>query len=101
VGISDLAFSRIIHFVLFVIGCIETNKRNRMPRTVYVMQPFYGPSPGMPAAYHQLGAYPPPPPQGQPMPQHQMYTQPPPGQMPAQPPPTLAADAKTGAERFA
>jgi len=101
VDISDITFSRIIHFALFVIACYETNKRNRMPRTVYVMQPFYGAPQGMPGAYHQLGAYPPQSPQGQPLPQHQMYMPPPPGQMPAQPPPTLAAETKTGAERFA
>ncbi|KAK4191032.1 hypothetical protein QBC35DRAFT_448649 [Podospora australis] len=29
------------HFALFVIGCVETNIRNRQPKTVYIMQPVY------------------------------------------------------------
>jgi type IV secretion system protein VirB8 len=101
--------SRLIHFALFVIGCYETNIRNRMPRTVYVMQPIYGPAPvQIPGGYQQLGslpaqAVPGQPMQGQPMPNQMMYMQPPPGQLPAQPAPTLAAEPKAGAgaERFA
>ncbi|KAK4043902.1 hypothetical protein C8A01DRAFT_12614 [Parachaetomium inaequale] len=96
----------LIHFALFVIGCYETNIRNRMPRTVYVMQPIYGPAPvQIPGAYQQLGSLPAQsmpgqPMQGQPLP-NQMFMQPPPGPFPVQPAPTLAANPKAGAERFA
>ena len=105
-----LPFHSIIHFALFVIACTETNKRKRMTRTVYVMQPMYGPPQVIvPAAYQQLGAFPPQPQPGQ-YPSNPMYMPPPgqmyipqPGQMPVQPPPaTLPTETKTtGAERFA
>ena len=81
-----------------------------MTRTVYVMHPMYGPPQVIvPAAYQQLGAFPPQPQPGQPYPSNPMYMPPPgqmympqPGQMPVQPPPaTLATETKTGAERFA
>ncbi len=106
---SDSGFCSLIHFALFVIACYETNVRNRMPRTVYVMQPVYGaPQVIVPAAYQQIGGYPSPAQPGQPFPAGQympppgqMYM-PPPGQMPAQPQPAVAPDAKTGGiERFA
>ncbi len=73
-----------------------------MPRTVYVMQPMYGPPQVIvPAAYQQLGAFPPQSQPGQPYPPNQMYM-PPPGQMPVQPAPAaVAPETKTGAERFA
>ena len=66
------------------------------------MQPMYGPPQVIvPAAYQQLGAFPPHPQPGQSYPSNQMYM-PPPGQMPVQPPPaTLATETKAGAERFA
>jgi hypothetical protein len=72
-----------------------------MPRTVYVMQPIYGPPQVMvPAAYQHLGGYPPHMQPAQPYPSGQYM--PPPGQMPVPPPPAAAADTKTvGAERFA
>jgi hypothetical protein len=79
------AIYSIIHFALFVIGCYETNVRNRMPRTVYVMQPIYGPPGVLPAAYQQLGS------QGHPMPH----------QLPMQPPAAVSTETKTGPERFA
>ncbi|KAK4173977.1 hypothetical protein QBC36DRAFT_334678 [Triangularia setosa] len=50
-------FLTLTHFGLFVIGCVETNIRNRQPRMVYVMAPpQYGyaavPPPGvLPAPY--------------------------------------------------
>ncbi|KAK0701401.1 hypothetical protein B0T21DRAFT_432311 [Apiosordaria backusii] len=49
-------FLTLTHFGLFVIGCVETNIRNRQPRMVYVMAPTYGyptaPPPGvLPAPY--------------------------------------------------
>ncbi|KAK4152168.1 hypothetical protein C8A00DRAFT_44719 [Chaetomidium leptoderma] len=96
--VAFTTLTAVLHFVIFVIACYETNKRNRIPRTVYVMQPVYGPPLGTPSAYQQLGSQPMP---GQPMPQHYMYMQPPPNQMPGQPAPTLAAETKTGQERFA
>lgn len=92
---------RISHFVLFVIACYETNVRNKMPRTIYVMQPVYGPSTVIPGGYSQLGPLPPHLQQGQPMPQNPMFTQPPHNQLPVQPPATQAAEPKWGAERFA
>ncbi len=89
-----------------------------MPRTVYVMQPMYGP-PGaqtVPAAYQQLGSYAAQPQYGPPMPMPmpmapgQAYMQPVPGQgqglpqgqfAPVQPPPVGGAVEVKGAERFA
>ena len=96
-----------------------------MPRTVYVMQPMYGP-PGaqttVPAAYQQIGSYAAQPQYGQPQygqPQYgqpmpmpmqpgQAYMQPVPGQgqggfPPAQqvPPPVGGAVEVKGPERYA
>ena len=72
-----------------------------MPRTVYVMQPIYGPGAvQMPGPYQNLGAVSTPSMQGQPLPNH-MFMHPPPNELPAHPAPTLAADTKQGPERFA
>ncbi|KAL2186966.1 hypothetical protein L209DRAFT_752783 [Thermothelomyces heterothallicus CBS 203.75] len=92
----------IIHFAVFVIACYETHIRNRMPTTIYVMQPIYGPAPVQePGAYQQLGTFPAQPVQGQPFPGQTFM----PGQFPApvQSPPAAAGDTKAaqGAERFA
>ncbi|KAL2129891.1 hypothetical protein VTI74DRAFT_7166 [Chaetomium olivicolor] len=106
-GQAMVAFATLLvifHFVLFVMACYETNIRNRMPRTVYVMQPVYGPPPVIPGGYQQLGSLPGQPQvqiqPGQPMP---AYLQVAPNQLPAQPAPTLAPESKSavGAERFA
>ncbi|KAK3896707.1 hypothetical protein C8A05DRAFT_39748, partial [Staphylotrichum tortipilum] len=112
-------FTFIAHFALFVIGCYETNIRNRMPRTVYVMQPMYGSPQAIPAAYQQIGSYAPQPQYGQPQygqPQYgqpmvppqgqgqgQAYMAPAPGQggFPAQPAPVAVATEPKGVERFA
>jgi hypothetical protein len=94
--------ARIIHFALFVIGCYETNIRNRLPRTVYVVQPIYGDPQMVQGGYQQLGFVPAQPLPGQPLPQAQMvFMQVPPGQLPVQPPPAVATEKKAEAERLA
>ncbi|SPQ26522.1 65edb3fb-c379-489a-9eac-a4c3862a4fa9 [Thermothielavioides terrestris] len=72
----------VVHFMLFVIGCRETNIRNRTPQTVYVMQPIYSTEAVGP---YQLGQF-----AGQsqpPMPQMPVFLQPPPSQLAARPSP--------------
>lgn len=69
--------SRLCHFTLFILACIETDKRNkapRVPRTVYVVAP----PPGHASVY-----YAPPPAQGMPQP----YPYPPMQFIPQQPEP--------------
>ncbi|KAK4140580.1 uncharacterized protein C8A04DRAFT_14828 [Dichotomopilus funicola] len=119
-GRAMMAFGILItlaHFALFVIGCYETNIRNRMPRTVYVMQPYYaGPAPvQMPASAYQhlagAGSTPSVNAMGQQQHQPQAYMMQPAapgvGQMPAQPvpaqlaAPTAGGEGKGGLERFA
>lgn len=73
---AELAFSVLLligHFVLFILACIETDRRNKatrgMPRTVYVVGPpppghasvYYAPAPtqGMPQGMPQGYPYPP------------------------------------------
>jgi hypothetical protein len=93
---------RIIHFALFVIGCYETNIRNRLPRTVYVMQPIYGAPQAVQGGYQQLGFVPAQPLPGQPLAPGQMvFMQVPPGQLPVQLPPAVTTETKTGADRLA
>jgi hypothetical protein len=85
-----------------VIGCYETNIRNRLPRTVYVMQPIYGAPHAVQGGYQQLGFVPAQPLPGQPLAPGQMvYMQVPPGQLPVQPPPAVTTETKTGADRLA
>ncbi|KAK4133963.1 hypothetical protein BT67DRAFT_434565 [Trichocladium antarcticum] len=92
--VSFSALLVITHFMLFVVACQETHKRNRPARVVYVMQPYYGAPPVMvPSAYQQ--------PQSMPMqPPYQYYMQPA-SQAPAQPPAAHGAETKGGATRYA
>ncbi|KAK4235108.1 hypothetical protein C8A03DRAFT_18098 [Achaetomium macrosporum] len=99
--VAFTSFTMIVHFVLFVIGCYETNIRNRMPRTVYVMQPIYGPPPVIPGGYQQLGSFPGQPQPGPPPSPHQVYMPSPPSPLPTQPSPTHMAETKAGPERYA
>ncbi|KAK4195471.1 hypothetical protein QBC40DRAFT_19966 [Triangularia verruculosa] len=95
-------FLTLTHFGLFVIGCVETNIRNRMPKMVYVMAPpqleYYVPGPPsgvLPAPY---GA------PMMPMQQQQQQQQQPVPMMPAQPGPVYAGEPKppvVGGERYA
>ncbi|KAK4162956.1 hypothetical protein QBC43DRAFT_240320 [Cladorrhinum sp. PSN259] len=74
VVVGFLGFLVIAHFVLFVVGCMETHRRNRMPKTVYVVQqPIYpqgaNGQPQYPLVqYPQQQFYAPPPPGFQPVP---------------------------------
>ncbi|KAL2162468.1 hypothetical protein VTH06DRAFT_7381 [Thermothelomyces fergusii] len=98
---SFAVLTTLIHFAVFVIACYETNIRNRMSRTVYIMQPIYGPAPmQVQGTYEQLGAYPAQPAPGQPFSGQTVV----PGQFPVQQqPPSGAGDTKAsqGTERFA
>ncbi|KAK3305273.1 uncharacterized protein B0T15DRAFT_531800 [Chaetomium strumarium] len=99
--VAFVSLTLIVHFVLFVIACYETNIRNRMPRTVYVMQPIYGPPSAVPGGYQPLGSFQGPPPPGPPLSPYQMYMQPPPSPLPTQPSPTHTPELKGGPDRFA
>lgn len=91
--------SRILHFALFVIGCVETNARNRMPRTVYVLQPVYGPPAAATGPYHPLAQLPVQPQPGQP--QAQSFIMGPAAPLPAQTLITHGRGGKTDAEWYA
>ncbi|KAK4223253.1 hypothetical protein QBC38DRAFT_373524 [Podospora fimiseda] len=56
--LTFLAFLALTHFVLFVVACCETHKRNRMPKMVYVVQqPMYAPE-GNGQQQYPLAQYP-------------------------------------------
>ncbi|KAK3987293.1 hypothetical protein QBC44DRAFT_331810 [Cladorrhinum sp. PSN332] len=93
--VAFLTFLLITHFVLFVVACCETHTRNRMPKTVYVVQqPVYAPEAnGQPlyplAQYPQQQYY---------VPQQPVPMQSPGAQMAG---PKPEAQPMTGAERYA